>query len=640
LEHISKNGNIYSDIFNIIDEWMNIRYSFLDFEYSAQKQFILNKKWKDMDIVVKNTINYLYAKLFNNENYFLIETRWLSIWFCMHILVEGKYIITIKEKISKGASYKSGMRLLNILIEFTLECLIEIIKEGKNTKTYSEFNYTNGLFNGFIKIHRIPSNYLLPFRNLIIPEAESDDISTAQIPLICEYSYEVLGIPRALKIEIELNKLFSPQVLLYGAKKAYRDHLLHVIDVCLLGHLLFETHFTKYFKTKRKSCWILNITSIKDRKIFLAKWYLTALFHDTGYLVQLPMQLIEGIDILESEGLKNYAQLLNDSLDNAKKEFDKYFNESIKVKLNRDEQNTINHLGNMYRPIYDHGIISATHLDAKLKLLDMEGSYNKLYHDSVWAIARHEMPIRSFSPDSDKLFFLLFLCDKIQEWGRPRIDKLNIAHKMISSLRGDNETDFDWSRTVQFVKVNLSCKLKKQKKRLIPFYKISGQIPNQLIFQLKYNNSLKSGAEITPGWIKLLYELAKIGKSNWLPPIIIESWHPMENQENQLKEIDKLHLFAQSNLGSYASPTVSLIHMIKNISNKNSINAFDSKIPFSYVEGQEQNNLEWFQLNFVLSHMYSIKKENRILQLPDSYYSDFDDWKEIQKKKDDKWRIH
>jgi hypothetical protein len=344
----------------------------------------------------------------------------------------------------------------------------------------------------------------------------------------------------------------------------------------------------------------------------------------------------EGMGFLESKGLKTYAGTIGTSLEKARQEFDDFFKQFAKDKLDNSQRFLVESLGEQYRPIFDHGILSACHLYAKLEALDRERGYVGKYVDSVWAIARHEMPLRSFRPDDDPLFFLLFLCDKVQEWGRPRVDRAQIAHKVLDSLRGSGDSDFGWVRTVQFVQVNLSCHMKRRGSKWLPSYRTSGYNPRRLVFRLKHNLPRKSGAEPPPGWIKLLFEFAKIGKSDHLPKIIIESWHPVEPDDGEPKEIDRLYLFANSPQGAYAAPSVGLIRRIPVNPGDSAIYCFDPEMPVTYAEDQtNRSGSKWIQLNFVLDEMYSIDPGNLILHLPDNYYSALELWKEKLKQGED-----
>lgn len=559
--------------------------------------------------LAQRTVSVLLDHLFNRSNGGSpspmgdvgIDTQWLAIWFAAYLLSSGEMKQILKRKCDRlPASAVSLVRLVDILSLYVLECCFEIVKGDTH------------------------EDGPLPIRDLMVPESPEDgSITDAQIIMMAEYAYEALGVPRSLHLEEELGSLFSPQLLLYGLKRAYRDHLFHVIDVCLLGHLLMEISVGK--KTQEKKIGELlfgNEWKKSGRTDILRNWYVAAMMHDMGYVIQLATQGISAVQFLS--GLDDYFKNINEGLQRGTEDFKRRFEaEPFIPQVDRDRLKKS--LGKLRHPLEDHGIVGACHLHAKLDALDEGGICVEKFKTAIYAVALHELPYAEMQPNNDPLAFLLFLCDKLQEWGRPRIDSLDLARRLHHAIRMDEHVEFAKSRTVRCLWLNLSYD---DENGTIHYRLTDGN--RSIVLLLEHNNPSDSGAEPVPGWIKLLYEFGKIVDLGELPDIVVMSYHPVETDDSRVTvpnpQVQLLDDYAHSNTGGFACRMIDHIEPYGGKESGKPRKAYVANKPLSYAAGNCAGPFE--QIAFVLSRMNKgIPPLDRIQILGDSYYSDFLDWK-------------
>ena len=263
--------------------------------------------------------------------------------------------------------------------------------------------------------------------------------------LISEFGHEALGINRLLDIENNLILIARQQAALFGLVDHYRDHMNHVIQVCLTGWFLLEAKFDN----RELYSFILVSPSISptpahadftpaiaDYKNLLAKWFVASLLHDVGYVLSIG----EGwIKLLASFGTKSLQEIhtrLSESFqhDIGLLLMDSEVMKDLKDKVKYD----------------DHGVISAIHVSESLKSINSDE--HKKYQESYHAMAFHGKSKNDLSFQSDFLSILMVLCDEIQEWGRPTIDQTHLSLSMSLPVQKEMTS---WRQAIKEVHVNI-----------------------------------------------------------------------------------------------------------------------------------------------------------------------------------------
>lgn len=257
--------------------------------------------------------------------------------------------------------------------------------------------------------------------------------------------------PHAYGIE-ELKKYFDKytdfESVLYGGSKYYRDHVVHVFRVWLLGlHMLLEN----------EGYYLKNIIVEKDYDINplekLSIWTIMALTHDLGYPLQKALQVIEKTRDMMKSFIVNpiiSMDLSFNGVQNSMNDFVLRFIGSKMRKKGNDEQYVARLQPKYYFKFQKsleqnaHGVLSALIIYKMLTFfLESDYSINEDYvfskedsrqfyirREILRAIASHtchdiyQLNIFNFS-------FLLIICDDAQEWGRKSISDLYIE-------KGDN----------------------------------------------------------------------------------------------------------------------------------------------------------------------------------------------------------
>ncbi|MCP8323815.1 MAG: hypothetical protein L6N96_06540, partial [Candidatus Methylarchaceae archaeon HK02M2] len=239
------------------------------------------------------------------------------------------------------------------------------------------------------------------------------------------------------------------ELTLYGTISNYRDHLVHVFRVLLLGiHLVRESFgFDAVVISKELSG---DVVISKEEKE--AMWCIIALTHDLGYSLEGIHQINQGVrNILQKLGIVSVQELVYSYFTQFGNisDFALRFMSSDLVKTNErleknNGENNISFAVHIQPKFYqkfmsaqsnfDHGVISSIILMKDLvffkesdfmmdqyKLLDNDDARQFLIRrDIIRAIASHSwqdiyyLTITNFP-------FLITVFDEMQEWGRPRL---------------------------------------------------------------------------------------------------------------------------------------------------------------------------------------------------------------------------
>ena len=258
------------------------------------------------------------------------------------------------------------------------------------------------------------------------------------------------GIDKLFQYFIEFRNF---EALLYGADKFYRDHVLHVFRVWLIGVWLIE-------KFNFKLHWDFKKLGVKQQKKFfisfdeiLAMWCIIALTHDLGYPLDKVKQVKEkvngmmsyfgGNDVSEQDfQIPTHHHFINDFIlrfissklieITPNKKFKTAIQTKFYLKFSRSFEN------------FNHGIISCVVLMKNLiYFLESDFDMSNPFRDTedarqycirreiLRAIACHTCTdIYHLHPNT--LSFILILADELQTWDRPTFTELKRGKQKIN----------------------------------------------------------------------------------------------------------------------------------------------------------------------------------------------------------------
>lgn len=285
--------------------------------------------------------------------------------------------------------------------------------------------------------------HLLHAIQFVLYIRDKDDVEVLRsiIWLISEFGHEALGIPRRLDLENIIFLLAQQQAALFGLKDHYRDHLNHVIQVCLTGWVLLETKIGteplyQRFPALQKTSHEESKGDFKKLRDILAKWFVASLLHDVGYVLSIGEGWIKLLGTFGTESLKQVQDKVKEGYQNAVRQF-------LADRPLSDILSEVDY--------EDHGVISAIHV---AEILYTIGSKEVAeYTSSLRALAYHAKSTDELTFASDPLAVLLILCDEIQEWGRPAVDRENLAFSM--SLFSNKNTEY-WYHAIDSVGININ----------------------------------------------------------------------------------------------------------------------------------------------------------------------------------------
>ena len=241
----------------------------------------------------------------------------------------------------------------------------------------------------------------------------------ALINTLTWYTHQGLGLEVDFPIGDSLRRIYESEAALYSLKPFYRDHLYHVIDVCMLGHYLIQRNFRG----------ICNIDEKLSNNVNIKHWYVASIFHDIGYVIELLSSAIKLTKKLESPDMLDFC----DGIEQALKESEIKCLKKIISDGYLEDNNNVK---------VEHGIASAIYL---IHVLDTVPDGKKKYDSAVKAIIAHNLvPGHLINQKNDPIGALLVLCDELQEWGRPVIETSKFVRYIVATR---NFGDYELERT-------------------------------------------------------------------------------------------------------------------------------------------------------------------------------------------------
>lgn len=243
--------------------------------------------------------------------------------------------------------------------------------------------------------------------------------------------------------------------MLYGGNQYYRDHVVHVFRVWLLGIELLI----------KKECYFLDTIKVSKPETVnplekLSIWTLIALTHDLGYPLEKALGIIEKTREMMGAFVVNPVVSMDLSFTGVQNSMNDYvlrfisskmveIKETAKTIVEDKEEEKKDYVARLQPKYYfkfqkslecnDHGVISAL-IIYKLLIYFLESDYsiNEDYYFSkedcrqfyirreiLRAIASHTCH-DIYQQEAFNFSFLLILCDDAQEWGRKYISELYV----------------------------------------------------------------------------------------------------------------------------------------------------------------------------------------------------------------------
>lgn len=260
----------------------------------------------------------------------------------------------------------------------------------------------------------------------------------------------------------ELYKYFEQftkfESTLYGVDQYYRDHVLHPLNVWLIGLNILDDYVDVFkFRSYRdikvekspqaQPSWFQesNNENISSTEI-AAMWTIIALTHDLGY----PLEKVDRVNYQLEQMLSQFGNIgFVRSSFNFQSQHDylvKHLINIISSNVLKSESKDIcyTHVSPKYFAkfsksweMFDHGFVSGLILlrsltffletdvtsDPHSQLSYEDARQFAIRSEILHAIAAHTAP-KVYHLSANTLSFLLVLCDELQEWGRPNMSDL------------------------------------------------------------------------------------------------------------------------------------------------------------------------------------------------------------------------
>ena len=254
--------------------------------------------------------------------------------------------------------------------------------------------------------------------------------------LVSEFGHQALGVDRRVDLEKHLGLAAMEQPALYSLKAFYRDHLTHVIEVCLSGWLVMESRLSGGETVLSRVG--AAIRGLSDDEV-LRQWFAASLLHDVGYVVDVG---------------KGWTDLLHRFDDRVCEDLRRRVDAEIGKLTAEVVSSTEWGFDDDQQPGLDHGAVSAVHVREMLKEIGST-SLAAEYGHALKAIARHNHPDLEIKFADEPLSAVLVICDELQEWDRPWLD-LDRAGLAISVAVSFGTSQYsNWHQPLVSVKANI-----------------------------------------------------------------------------------------------------------------------------------------------------------------------------------------
>jgi len=341
--------------------------------------------------------------------------------------------------------------------------------------------------------------------------------------LLSEYAHRVERLPRRIPLYKVMSDIWSCEAILYTVREGYRDHLHHVVNVCLLGMVLMEAGLFEKLDPK----WKQMTEDLKRRR--RRNWILSGLLHDVGYGLDLNRHMIPHLHFFKA------CPILKKFQENLAKDFER--SEQILCAL-LDQWFSFGTLSDKL----DHGIVSAMHLLFLAHAgedLDKEAKPSEEWCEDICeafeAIGKHNLEGTHIIPWESPLAFLLFLCDHLQEWDRPRPDSIQMRRSVSTLVHRPGDCSAAGSNIVRYFSTNLRWNNETVK------------LPDsdQLRLTLHCNDAGREHFEPALIWCYNTYDFQRVDQSKWLYDfsVVFKMVHSLSDEMNKGPSFLEMDLF-------------------------------------------------------------------------------------------------
>lgn len=362
------------------------------------------------------------------------------------------------------------------------------------------------------------ARYMLEVVRIIEDRSELDttpwavtevEVLDALLYLVDRYAIVELQVDGRLPIREFLRRAMAAEIRLHLNSSRYRDHLTHVLDVFLLGHLLLNcecTHATEVAETLAG-----RLGGEPARRALLENWAVAALLHDIGY--QLP-------------GAKGAAGTTRDwadyfSLDGRTSKFAFDAGSTATEFLGKLKQVLDGRGIELPDPAWherDHGLLSAFRLaqvllhaieaehprsDATVPL--MQTDLLQKYKAALLAVAHHNLFSYRADLSSQPLTCLLRLCDELQEWGRRRINVERMVKHLYLGIDSDEGSALPSGTSLEGLDTNLELSLEAGRP-LLTRIRLSNAKPH-FTFSMRFRNPATANVDVLATVLSKAYNL-------------------------------------------------------------------------------------------------------------------------------------
>jgi len=351
---------------------------------------------------------------------------------------------------------------------------------------------------------------------------------------IDRFAHVEIRVDDRLHIRKYLGKGFVSEIKRHMKQEFYRDHLIHVIDVFLLGLLFLKTSIQwnegeEHSLLTYISKFCCDRTPNEDQKIlfpeehWLKNWTVAALYHDLGYQVDTPNEMrdssadsfrffslprptsIKWLDLFDSDSSSKYDKL---------KKMAKKFSESSEhcswLPQISDEN------------MKDHGVISALRVAQLLTYMDCEGQSNNgeakfamlnEYLKSLHAIAHHNLFSRAVQFETHPLSCLLRLCDELQEWCRRRVNIEKIVKHLYLQIEENQIESIEGHENLKSLSANILFSCSKKDGLVEVSTKLIGNQPD-FKFWLDYMDPVQAQYDAVTTFLSKAYNFQHVKLTN------------------------------------------------------------------------------------------------------------------------------
>jgi hypothetical protein len=398
--------------------------------------------------------------------------------------------------------------------------------------------------------------------------------------LVDRYAHIGLGVDEALEIQRLLAHGLTAEVSQHLQRPRYRDHLIHVLDVFLLGHVLLDTELC-WFGGRRETL-EAHMSRLVSPQGGTAHWHrewaVASLLHDIGYQAwndcqENPRANEGGFFGLRREGVPSWlTPRPSESADRgmeAPTALERFVKDLIaQLTLPRQESpGSQPVLDPAWLPSdatekpRDHGILSALRVAQLLLHAGSAGLPGRNSLDSsrlagcahaLHAIAHHNRFNHKVSFASHPLACLLRLCDELQEWGRRRVNIEQMVKGLYITVEGEGPDGIRLFESLAGMSTSLRFEVagKREDRPASVRVTTDGDSP-VLAFRLDYRNPVEASFDPVYTLLSKAYNLQALdlrhdrGETRRLR-IQVELAFPIPLEYGRLTEYDAYGMFAET----------------------------------------------------------------------------------------------